>query len=286
MGFNNFCKLGSDESKLEMRSKRFEAQQEAEEELNSNFLLKSYTRTTGGSTTAKARTRSQLRKAFKHICSVYAETQNFDFLNDQIRQIRQEMTSTKVSTSFQAEVYCFHARECAKEGNLDHFVQCASQLERMVGQPVDPGVEAIFILKLIYLHLMHLDVDVISLLTRHGSERLWQVSRTISRALNVGLQLHLEAKLLQRHAQIIEELGIKEELHGLVAKFNRSAAGKMLDVYLRTYALGIEKKALRRKLVLSRSRSKQPKKGLSWSKDISPRIVVDSNGRVKSLQQL
>ena len=83
--------------------------------------------------------------------SKYKQSNNFEFLNDQLRCIRQEMTGQLISGKFAVEVYEFHARECASVGNMDHFVQCMAQLSKLYKK--HPPNTGILVLKVVYLNL-------------------------------------------------------------------------------------------------------------------------------------
>ena len=55
--------------------------------------------------------------------------ENYEYLDSQLRMIRQEATVRQVDSQFGIKLYEIHARESLIHGNIPQFIACSSVLE-------------------------------------------------------------------------------------------------------------------------------------------------------------
>ena len=110
-----------------------------EEEIKSNGkivgtcmkLEKPYLRLTTFPKVQNVRPQYVLEKSLEHVKAEYQRNQNFEWANDQLKSIRQDMTVQGIRTDFCLEVYEAHARILLENGDLSEFNQCQSMLRNI-----------------------------------------------------------------------------------------------------------------------------------------------------------
>lgn len=97
----------------------------------STKLEKSYLRLTTFPKVQNVRPQPILEKALVHVKAEYKRNQNFEWANDQLKSIRQDITVQGIRTDFCLEVYEAHARILLENGDLSEFNQCQSMIRNI-----------------------------------------------------------------------------------------------------------------------------------------------------------
>jgi hypothetical protein len=106
----------------------------------STKLEKSYLRLTTFPKAQDIRPLLLLRKSLQHIKAKYILTEDFEWANDQLKSVRQDMTVQGIRSDFCLEVYEIHGRILLEHGDLNEFNQCQSMI-RSITQGRDILVE-------------------------------------------------------------------------------------------------------------------------------------------------
>jgi hypothetical protein len=69
-----------------------------------------------------------LIKSLAHIKSRYVQDEDFEWANEQLKSVRQDMTVQRIRNRFAIEVYECHARILLEHGDLDEFNQCQTMI--------------------------------------------------------------------------------------------------------------------------------------------------------------
>jgi hypothetical protein len=81
-----------------------------------------------------------LVKSLAHIKNRYIKDEDFEWANEQLKSVRQDLTVQRLRNPFVLEVYETHARILLEEGDLDEFNQCQTVIRNIVkGAGYDDG---------------------------------------------------------------------------------------------------------------------------------------------------
>lgn len=94
-------------------------------------LEKSYFRLTTYPKPERIRPLHVLQKSLEHIKTKYIATEDFQWANDQLKAVRQDLTVQGIRSCFCLEVYETHARILLENGDLDEFNQCQSMIRSL-----------------------------------------------------------------------------------------------------------------------------------------------------------
>lgn len=94
-------------------------------------LEKPYMRLTTSPKVEDVRPLSILRKALSHIKSQFIQTEDFDWANEQLKSVRQDITVQHLRNKFVLEVYELHARILLEHGDLNEFNQCQTMIRNL-----------------------------------------------------------------------------------------------------------------------------------------------------------
>lgn len=134
----------SSSEKLAERSKRFERElktstRDVSYEMDAlgtgpivgtnKTLEKKYLRLTSQPKPATVRPLGVLKKTLALLRSKYFEGATYNYLCDQCKSMRQDLTVQNIKTPFTVEVYQFHSRLAIEFGDLGELNQCQSQLK-------------------------------------------------------------------------------------------------------------------------------------------------------------
>lgn len=72
-----------------------------------------------------------LKKSFEHIKTHYVETEDFDWSNEQLKSLRQDLSVQGIRNNFALAVYETHARLVLEHGDMNEFNQCQSVITSM-----------------------------------------------------------------------------------------------------------------------------------------------------------
>lgn len=92
---------------------------------------KDYYRLTGPPEPNTIRPLSVLRRSLEYILSKYSRTNNYRYVCDQLKAIRQDLTVQMIRNEFTIQVYESHARIAIENKDRDEFNQCQNQLKNL-----------------------------------------------------------------------------------------------------------------------------------------------------------
>ena len=95
-------------------------------------LEKKYLRLTTFPRPCDVRPEALLRKALHHIKNRYLQTEDFDWTNEQLKSVRQDLTVQSIRNALTLDVYETHARILLEHGDLNEFNQCQSNIQSLI----------------------------------------------------------------------------------------------------------------------------------------------------------
>lgn len=116
----------------------------------STTLEKPYLRLTDFPKAENVRPLPVLIKALVHVKSQYIQHEDFEWANEQLKSIRQDVTVQHIRNKFVLDVYETHARLLVEHGDLNEFHQCQCMIQSLtshtskldpIPQTVDDGTE-------------------------------------------------------------------------------------------------------------------------------------------------
>lgn len=95
-------------------------------------LEKAYVRLTGEPRREDVRPLKVLIKSLAHIKATYAQNEDFEWANEQLKSVRQDLVvQGLLQNRFARDVYETHARILLENGDLDEFQQCQSMIRSL-----------------------------------------------------------------------------------------------------------------------------------------------------------
>jgi len=94
-------------------------------------IEKSYFRLTTFPKAEKIRPLHILQKSLEYVKTKYIVTEDFEWANDQLKAVRQDLTVQGIRSPFCLEVYETHARILLENGDLGEFNQCQSMIRTL-----------------------------------------------------------------------------------------------------------------------------------------------------------
>ncbi|QPG74824.1 hypothetical protein FOA43_002160 [Brettanomyces nanus] len=107
----------------------------------STTLEKRYLRLTSQPNPSLVRPVHVLRKTFQLLMDKYLEGTKYNYLCDQLKSMRQDLTVQNIRTDFTAMVYEFHSKLAIEFADLGEFNQCQSQLKLLYNDPRIKGTD-------------------------------------------------------------------------------------------------------------------------------------------------
>jgi hypothetical protein len=97
----------------------------------STALEKAYYRLTTFPKAENIRPLSMLKKALAHIKREFIKNEDFEWANEQLKSLRQDLTVQGIREKFVLEVYETHARILLEHGDLNEFQQCKTMIQTL-----------------------------------------------------------------------------------------------------------------------------------------------------------
>ena len=92
-------------------------------------LEKAYLRLTDFPKAENVRPLEILEKSLAHIKSTYLKEEDFEWANEQLKSVRQDLTVQHIRNKFALHVYETHARLLLEHGDLNEFHQCQTMIQ-------------------------------------------------------------------------------------------------------------------------------------------------------------
>ena len=104
----------------------------------SKQLEKPYLRLTSSPNPSNIRPVPILKQSLDHIIDKYCDTNDYEYICEQFKSIRQDLTVQNIQTRFTAHVYELHARIALHHNDINEFHQCQSRLQELksMGIPI------------------------------------------------------------------------------------------------------------------------------------------------------
>lgn len=109
----------------------------------SQELEKPYLRLTTHTKPENVRPQEVLIKALAHIKSKYFREEDFEWANEQLKSVRQDITVQRIRNKFVLDVYETHARILLEHGDLAEFNQCQTMIRYLTTTGIEHGDDGI-----------------------------------------------------------------------------------------------------------------------------------------------
>ncbi|KAG9322914.1 hypothetical protein KVV02_003441 [Mortierella alpina] len=130
----------------------------------SKALEKNYLRLTSAPDPATVRPVHVLQKTLELLKDKWRRDQNYAYICDQFKSVRQDLTVQRIKNEFTVTVYEIHARIALEKGDLGEYNQCQTQLKQLYGYNLRGHVMEFTAYRILYLLHTRNPSDIIAML--------------------------------------------------------------------------------------------------------------------------
>ncbi|KAI8976199.1 SAC3/GANP/Nin1/mts3/eIF-3 p25 family-domain-containing protein [Pilobolus umbonatus] len=130
----------------------------------SHDLEKAYFRLTSAADPTKVRPLAVLRKAFKMLRKKWKEEANYNYICEQFKSMRQDLTVQQIRNEFTVRVYETHARIALEKGDLGEYNQCQTQLKYLYEQGIEGSADEFLAYRILYMIFSQNQSDINAML--------------------------------------------------------------------------------------------------------------------------
>lgn len=154
----------------------------------STDLEKRYLRLTSAPDPASVRPLHVLKQTLELLKKKWKDEQNYSYICDQFKSMRQDLTVQHIQNDFTVLVYEIHARIALEKGDLGEYNQCQSQLKVLYTQGISGNEDEFLAYRILYLlHTgNHADISDILLELELAQSNGKPLDSAVSHALQVN----------------------------------------------------------------------------------------------------
>ncbi|KAF9152767.1 hypothetical protein BG015_004751 [Linnemannia schmuckeri] len=130
----------------------------------STQLEKNYLRLTSAPDPATVRPVRVLQKTLDLLKEKWRKDQNYAYICDQFKSVRQDLTVQRIKSEFTVTVYEIHARIALEKGDLGEYNQCQTQLKQLYEYNLQGHVMEFTAYRILYLLHTRNPSDIIAML--------------------------------------------------------------------------------------------------------------------------
>ncbi|KAF9904951.1 hypothetical protein EC991_002191 [Linnemannia zychae] len=130
----------------------------------STQLEKNYLRLTSAPDPATVRPVRVLQKTLELLKEKWRQDQNYAYICDQFKSVRQDLTVQRIKSEFTVTVYEIHARIALEKGDLGEYNQCQTQLKQLYEYNLHGHVMEFTAYRILYLLHTRNPSDIIAML--------------------------------------------------------------------------------------------------------------------------
>ncbi|QSL67178.1 hypothetical protein MERGE_001567 [Pneumocystis wakefieldiae] len=153
----------------------------------SQQLEKKYLRLTSAPNPETVRPLSVLKKTLEFLKTKWKEENNYIYICDQFKSLRQDLTVQRIKNDFTVMVYEIHARIALEKGDLGEYNQCQTQLFSLYNYNLPGHLDEFLAYRIFYLLLTRNKTDIHEVLLKLTEEE--KRNKAIKHALDVRATL-------------------------------------------------------------------------------------------------